>query len=317
MNILFNFVLIFALVFLLVKSADLIENGVVVLCKKLGVSPFIVGFVVVSLASSLPEISVALNSVAESVPSLSVGNLIGASIVLTTIVLALNVFKSGTVPFRGSFGVREIELAIAVLGLQVLLLLDRRLSFTDGLVMLVVYISFTLYITYHSRHKHKLHVGYSEKLLHDRTLIFKVILGLVGLVICSRFIVDLGTSLANDLMIPASIVGLLVLGLGTNLPEITILFRANNLEGRKLAVGNLIGSASVNTATLGLIGIVYPHSVPNYASLHPALLILGGVLVTIVFLANTGQEITKREAFVLLGLYLSFLITQLVLLSRL
>lgn len=315
MPIVYLVVLVF-LIFLLVKSADLIENGIVVLAKKLGISTFVIGFVVVSLASSLPEISVALNSLTEEVPGLSVGNLIGATIVLTTLVLALNVFKSGKLPFRGSFGVRELELAAVVLIAQVILLLDRRLGFIDGLIMLALYLSFTAYVTIHGRTKHKLQVSISQGLLQDRTLFLKVGLGLVGLIICSRWIVDLGVSLANDLSIPPAIVGLLVLGLGTNLPEITILFRAHNLDSRKLAVGNLIGSATVNTATLGLLGVLYPYDIPNYSILHPALLILGGVLVMVVILANTGNEISKKEGYIMIGMYLSFLITQIILLSR-
>lgn len=304
---LLDFLLLIVLLIVLVKSADFLEDGFITLAKILRISPFVIGFVVLSLASSLPEITVTLNSAADNVTGLAVGNLLGATLVLITLLVAVNAIKHGSIPFKGSFGIVQLEIAALILVAQVVVLLDGRLGFGDGLLLVFIYICYVIYIIRKGQHKSKL-----ERPQMQWQLVPKTILGILGLVIASSLIVDVAVNLATVLQVRPVIVGLLILGIGTNLPEIIVALRSNDKNKEKLAAGNVIGSASVNTGTLGLLGILAPGAV-NLPALMPVMLLLPTGLALFVYLARTGREITHREGFMLVGLYLSFIITQLIL----
>ncbi|MCA9379114.1 sodium:calcium antiporter, partial [Candidatus Dojkabacteria bacterium] len=279
MQVIAYLLLIILFTFLLVKSADLVEEALVLIARKAGVSTFVIGFVIVSIASSLPEMSVALGSSAEGVPALSVGNLLGASLVLLTLIVALNTFRHGTIPFRGSFHFRQVAISMLVIFSQVVVLLDQYLSREEGFLLIIIYLLFVLYITRNSTSGHK-H-------LHMRDLtdvkFLKVIttgiFGLISLIIFAALTVTQTVELAALVHVPNSVVGILLLAIGTNIPEIAIIFRSRNSEEEKLAVGNILGSAAINTGTLGLLGIIASPSLPNYVSLIPAITFLVVTLI--------------------------------------
>ncbi|MCA9378948.1 hypothetical protein KC640_00830, partial [Candidatus Dojkabacteria bacterium] len=116
--------------------------------------------------------------------------------------------------------------------------------------------------------------------------------------------------LAALVHVPNSVVGILLLAIGTNIPEIAIIFRSRNSEEEKLAVGNILGSAAINTGTLGLLGIIASPSLPNYVSLIPAITFLVVTLIVFAALAKTGSEITRREGYLLFTIYTVFILLE-------
>lgn len=302
------------LAYLLGKSADLVEAAFVQFAHILRVSPFVVGFIAVSVASSLPEISIAISASANNVPALSVGHLLGASFILVTLVLGLNAFVHKRVPFKGSFGIPQIMLTALVLALQVVVIYDRKLTFAEGLMLIVIYLAYAIYISakanQHYLSKHKLKNISLQKGDLARKVV-RSLLGLVGLVVFSILIVDSASTLAKLVGISDVAVGLLVLAVGTNLPELVIMLRSKpDPDSERLVVGNLMGSAALNTGTIGLVAVLVPHTIVNFAALVPVATLLIVALALFAYLAHTGREITSREGALLIGLYLAFLIVE-------
>lgn len=310
MQIIGHLLLIVLLIFLLVKSADLVEEALVLVARKAGVSTFVIGFVIVSVASSLPEISVAISSSAEGVPALSVGNLLGASLVLLTLIVALNTTRHGTIPFRGSFHFRQVVISMVVILAQVVVLLDHVISREEGFLLVTIYLLFVLYITRNSTNSH-----YH---LHKRDLtsvkFLKIagtgILGLIGLIVFATLTVSKTVELAELLHVSNALVGILLLSIGTNVPEIAIIFRSRTSEEEKLAVGNIIGSAAINTGILGLVGIIAAPVLVNFTTLIPAMAFLLTALIIFAVLVRTGNEITRHEGYLLAVIYLAFILLE-------
>lgn len=311
MEILFYLFAVIILAYLLSRAADLIEDSFVYFAHRLRISTFVIGFLAVSIASSLPEISVSITSSINGVPSLSVGHMLGASLILITMILGINTILHKKVPFKGSFGAPQIILTAIVLGCQIVAIYDRNLTQVEGIFLILLYVIFAAYITTRSSRssveKHK-----TTKL--NRKIILsslaKSLVGIAGLVICSVLIVESATNLALAVGIPNAVVGLLVLALGTNVPELVIMLRSQGTESGKLVTGNLMGSASLNTGTLGLIGVLAPHHLANYSALIPVMTMLGLSLIIFAYLAYTGKELTYREGGILVGLYLAFLVAE-------
>jgi len=303
-TIILYIVLLFFLSLLLVKSADLLEDGFVLLARKLGISTFIIGFAVLGVASSLTEIFVAISAAGRGIPELSVGNLLGATVLLLTFIVALNTLVNKRIPFSGSFGRNQVMMALGLMILGIGAIIDERLSVFEGVILLGAYVGFVYYLSLQTNHKNiDHHAQVNVKKLWR--LLIEASVGLIGLIIFSKLIVDVAVILAGPelLNIPESVVGILMISLGTNIPEITILFRSKGKDGAKLAVGNFLGSACANTGILGLLAILAPHDLTYFSSIVPTILFLILAIIMFGILAWSDKEISRREALILLSIY--------------
>ncbi len=302
--------LLMVLSLLLVKSADLIEESFVEIAKRLKISPFMVGFFIIAGISSLPEASVAISSAIDQVPQLSVGNLLGATFTLLTLVVGANAIKEKGIPFKGKFGVGQVVMALLLLCLQIFVVLDGELRFEEGILLVSVYILFVIYIGDHIRSHRKLDEDSTIQLGKLSRMVIKGLIGLAALLVLSNVIVAAAIKFAELIHIPNSVVGMLILAFGTNIPEITLLFASKSLEQRKLAIGGFIGSACVNTLILGILALISPVTLTSLPVLILPLILMGTALGMFAVFTVTDSEINKQEGIMLVGLYALFIVVQ-------
>ncbi|KXK26408.1 MAG: Inner membrane protein YrbG [candidate division WS6 bacterium OLB20] len=228
--LLLDLLLLFLFLAILIKSADVLQDAFVTIAHKLRLNLFLIGFAVLSFASSLPEISVAASASLDNVPGLSIGNLLGATIVLLTLVIGLNAIRHRELPFKGGYSFGFLTMSMAVIGTMVLTLADQHLSRLDGIVLISLYVFSTFLIVQRvSRKKERK----SRKKIHPFKLLLSAVIGTAGLIIASQLLVDKAVVIASQLGVPNALIGLGMLGLGTNLPEITMLVRSNSAEKEK------------------------------------------------------------------------------------
>lgn len=308
------FALIAVLIYGLVRAADLIEDGFVYLAKSLDINEFFIGFVILSMVSSLPEFSIVLSS-NNLIPELSVGNLLGGTLVLITLVMGLAAYKYKGIEFKGRFGEKEVIESIGFIFLGILTLADGILTIVEGIILIIAYLFFILLIYNRYRVKRKTkekrHLVDSRKVL---TMLSRAVAGSLLILLCSSLIVDVIVLLGERIVINEALVGLLVLAIGTSIPEITILARAKKVASRKLAVGNFFGSATINMFILGILAILSQgvdlRGGNNFVILAPVLVILSLSLVAFAYFSWTGQKLTKTEGAMLIGFYISLIITE-------
>lgn len=309
--------LVLVLSYCLVKSADLVEDGFAHLAKKIRISSFVLGFFILGFASSLTEIAVAVSAAFSGNPELSSGNLIGSSVVVLLLVLGLNAIRSKKIPFRGSFGIRQVWIYAAVMALQIAVILDQEITATEGTLLLIVYGLFATYVFINGMRSKSVSRSSGTSEISYAHILPWTVAGMVGLGFFATNLVDACVRLATLMDVNPSLVGVFLLALGTNLPELTVMARARTNEHKKLAVGNFLGSACLNVGTLGLLGLISPHRITTFSALAPGLVFLAIALGLLVVLARTGKEITRREGLLFIGAYLIFVcisIGQLVLL---
>lgn len=311
MDILAYLSLLLVLSFLLVKAAELIKESFVEIARRLKISTFLIGFFVLAFAASLPEFSVAVTASINGVPELSVGNLLGSTFAVTALVIGLNAIKRKKLPFKGSFGVTQVFAAVILLSLQIFVLLDQDLNRTEGFFLVAAYVLFIIYIAKHLKLSLHLDSDSTIKVALVAKMLAKGLLGLAALVFLSQFTVDAAIHFARMLQISEAVVGVLVLAIGTNLPELTLLFRSKTVDESKLAIGNFIGGICINVPTMGMLGIFSAHAIPDFMALVPIMSFLALALIAFGILTWTNAEITRKEGYLLLSLYLVFLVTQL------
>lgn len=314
METLFLVLFLLALIFVLVLSAKLVETSFIHISNRFKVNEFFLGFFILAIVTSLPETSIALVSSSES-PELSLGNLLGATIVILTLILGISAIRYKGINFKGKFSEKEVVIGLLTILLMVLLISDGVLTVIDSAILVISYGAFIYYLykIFNIKGIRRLHLNI------DTTNPIKVfaqgLVGIVGIILSSSYIVSSAEQVALNIGVSQTVIGLLMLAIGTNLPEITILLTAKRLEEEELAVGSFFGSACVNVAILGILGITSRgFEITDYLSVVSASVILTVAIIFFTIFSWTSRKLSKSEGILLLSVYFAFLMAEVLIL---
>lgn len=310
--------LFFILAFILAKAADLTLESIKSISRVTGSQSFVLSALILSLATSLPELFVGITSALEGTGSLSFGNLLGANITNILLVAGLSTVVIGGVAVRGGDVFHEFFLAAVAGILPLFLLLDGKLSRVDGLILLTLYFAYTFSFfkkrfvemgTHHLSGSLLMRfIKRAEKIEKkaDRS-IGHLLVGVAALLFLSDLIVKVATSIAASLSIPVFVVGLILLSIGTTLPEVIVSFRSLRTHSDGIFFGNLLGSVVINsTLILGMVSLISPIEIVEPISfLKPGIFFVLGIALFWIFI-RTKHFLSRREAVVLLVLYCVF-----------
>jgi len=105
-------------------------------------------------------------------------------------------------------------------------------------------------------------------------------------------------------------IGLLLLSIGSNIPELSVLFYATLKKKRSIALGDYLGSASFNSFLIGILTVLNQKSIVIESGLKLNLLILPFGALALLILSK-GKIVSKKTGWLLMALYLAFVITEL------
>jgi len=309
---------------LLLAGGAAMVRGASGLAESYGVPPLVVGLTVVAFGTSAPELVVNVLGALEGQTELAFGNITGSNLANLGLVLGSAAIIT---PMSLQGKIIRRELPLLLLGTTVLLsmtldpLLRSEISFidrSDGLIMLLLFgIFIYLAVTDFVRQDHDALaatidgldiVSHAEK----RTNWLLVAGGVVGLAIGGQLTIIHGSNLAESLGVPPVIIGMLVIAIGTSLPElITSIFAAMNKEA-DLCVGNVIGSNIFNGLfVLPISALVNPLMVPDGGGLDILVSLIFAVFLIPIFIFDKG--IMNRQFGILFVVayiaYMSFRVT--------
>jgi cation:H+ antiporter len=315
-NIIFYLLVLAIGLFVLGKSAHYLIIAVTRLGNNLRISQFITGFVILGIATSLPEIFIGINSALTDIPQLSLGNLLGANIVLLTLIAGSAALLNRGINVKQEFGHGGRLLQIVTLILAPLIvLLDSHLSRIDSLFLVILYVGYLIYV-YKFTPKDSPPVGTSlmnHKFLHT---LFLCIAGFLGLIVASKAVVFSSLKMATMFNIPTVIVGTLLLSLGTNLPEISVVIAAVKKHRTNLVIGDVLGSASTNTLVIAMVGLIKPFTLSNPEIFRSTAIFMTVAVVLFFLLTKSKNKLTVVEGLILLTLYLVFILSEVFLLKH-
>lgn len=284
-----------------------------------GVPPLVVGLTVVAFGTSAPELVVNVVGALQGQSALAFGNITGSNLANLGLVLGSAAIIT---PMSLQGKIIRRELPLLLLGTTVLLFMTLdpllrgevpSIDRSDGLVMLLLFgIFIYLTVTDFMRQDHDPLVATIDGLdivshAEKRTNWLLVVGGMVGLTIGGQLTVDQGTNLAESLGVPPVIIGMLVLAIGTSLPElITSIFAAMKGEA-DLCVGNVIGSNIFNGLfVLPISALVNPLMVPLGGGLDILVSLIFAVFLIPIFIF--GKGIMNRQFGVLFVIaYISYM----------
>jgi cation:H+ antiporter len=292
---------------LLYKSSKWVIRHVLTITDMLGTSTFFTGFLILSVSTSLPELMVAIFSSLEGRAGLAAGNAFGANMVDLTVVLGVCTLFAGRIRLKRKETLDLIEL-LFITSLACLFIFQKGgISALQGIVLLVLFAIFVkrLYRNREEKLKHR-----RDRIESRRATVLKFFLSVSVLLVSARLMVFSALEIADFFMLTETFVGVVLVSLGTTLPELSVELRAVREKEYALAMGDLFGSSVTNvTLVLGIASILNPVSIDVFPLMALLPFLFASILISWYSFSRNG-EIGRRTGVVLLCLYLLFLLEE-------
>ncbi len=311
MNVLWAIVVLSVSSYGISKSAQFLVTSINTASKRFRISDFTLGFFILGIATSTPEMFVGINSVIDGYPQLSLGNLIGAIIVLLSLLIGLSALLFGKVNFKGTFTDTDFIMTAFLLIAPALLLFDGNITRFEGLFLIILYGA--LFFVTNKKETLLEHIrdSVTARPIQSTKLFLKAGIGVIGLLIFSKIIVETALTFTSLLGVSPLLIGLLMLSIGTNLPELTLGFFVRT-DHKEIAIGDFLGSASANVLLIGVLALFSPFQVEYVGKMRMSLIIL--VIVVLVFniLVFRKKTLTRKDGVILLLIYFGFVAFELI-----
>jgi len=304
-----NIVVLLVSALVIAKAIKLFIDSSTKLAHMFNISGYTISFLVISLATSLPELVVAITSGIEKNTILSYGDAIGSNLALLTLIIALPVLAGHSLSTKSIIRSKDIYYSTFFLLIALAMALDGTLSRTDGFLLIIGYLFYTRSVL----KRGTVLETFIDKLKLERTNVWKesVLFGfsLILLLIASEGIVRSAIDLSQNLNVSLGFIGLTITALGTSLPEIAFVLGIVKSNGDEEEItGDVIGSVVANsTLVLGTAAAIYPIQLGgSHFGFSTVLLVISTLLLFLVF-SKSDEKIDKKEAIALLAVYVLFI----------
>ena len=304
-------------------SSDIFVDGAAVLARIAGISPFIIGMVIIGFGTSAPELCVSVMSGVSSHADLSLGNAYGSCIFNIAGILGIAALIR-PILVKPSAAYVAAPALVGISALSYFLLRDGTCSRTDAFILLAVFaVLMPIYCWYDQREKNAEKSAAEEDAMEKvprsgKTILIavaKLVVGLAVLVGSSHYLVWGAVDIARTLGVSELLIGLTIVAMGTSLPELASAIASARRGEHEFVLGNIIGSNFFNT--LGVVGIAT--SISPVSSFSPFVLtrdlptMIAFSLSITIFGINFrkpkgGGKVTRTEGVLWIALFIVYTI---------
>lgn len=297
---------------LLVKGAEGLVEGASALARKYRVSELAIGLTIVAFGTSAPELVVNAVASFQGKEAIILGNVIGSNNVNLFVILGISGLITPLV-VQSSTVWKEIPLSLLAALLVYFLVhisigpgVPSLLSGLEGLTLLTLFVLFLWYV-FRSLKKDLSPSSPGTSLLPMWKMWTYLVLGLAGLLLGGKWVVDHAISIAVLLGVSESIIGLTLVAMGTSLPELATSVTAAMKKNNDIAIGNIIGSNIFNLLFILAVSVLIRPVSYTEQFTPPLLLLVGGTLFLFVAMfTGKQQRLDRAEAALLLLAYILF-----------
>lgn len=343
MSIIINILLLALGLFLLIKGSDIFVDAGTTIGKMFKMTEVLIGLTIVCIGTGLPELILSINGSINRTSNLVIGNIVGTNIFNMCIILGLICVLHPLKLLRQTIR-KDMHMSLLSSIALFVLLLDNvqdnfaknTLSLTDGIILLLlfaVFIYYTFYeITGYLRdRREKKYLEQKERTNNKETknisqepekkqiyttkdmqkLFKNIVIGLIGIVmvhIGAKITVDNTVKIAEFFNVSQTFISIVIIAVGTSLPELTTSYAAIKKNRINIAIGNLIGSNMFNTlCVLGLSSLINPIILEgNYLLIDCGVFAL--VCLVMVLFTKRKPEISRFEGISLISIYILYIV---------
>ena len=303
-----DFVVFIVAMGVLIWGADVLIEQSERIALKFHIPEFIIGATLIALGTSLPEMAASIAASYNGQAQIAVANVIGSNVLNITLVLSSVFLIAKNINPDRDFFAKDSTWALIPIFIFILMILDGVISRFDALLLLLLMGAYLMFLLQDAKNMPEEDiVALDEAHFSWAKVVPMVVLGLVLVVVGAHFTVESASTIAKSFGISEWVIGIVMVSLGTSLPELTVSISAA-LKGKvDMAIGNIIGSNMANTTVvLGASALVNPlqinasHYIFDIATMLVATLIL--VFITANKLYNKSAGISL---IIILGLFLN------------
>jgi cation:H+ antiporter len=301
------FIFIVAL-FMVIKGATLATKYAALLAESYRLSKYTVGFIIIAVISILPETFISINAALEGIPSFGLGVLFGSNIADLTLIFAIIILLAGRGLKVESKILKNHAVYPFILLLPLVLGFNGHFSRLEGIALIIAGAVF-YYLALRNGIDgaiplHKDGGRFKSSLM----LLFSMAILLTG----AHFTVTAATALAGYFGVSPILIGMLIVGLGTTMPELFFSLKSVKKRDDSLAVGDILGTVLADaTIVVGILALVNPFFFPQ-----KIIYITGAFMVAASFILfrfmHSGRAISKKEAYLLFAFWVVFVIVEFV-----
>jgi cation:H+ antiporter len=299
----------------LLKGASILVEGATSIARKLNISDLAVGLTVVAFGTSAPELFVNLVASAQGNPGIAIGNVLGSNIANILLILGVSAIIFPLTVTKGTVW-NEIPLSLLAALLLGIMANDRLIdgadlsavTRVDGLVFLAFFIIFISYTASIARRISGTEDHVPRRLYGMFRSTAYVVLGLAGLGLGGKWIVDGAVVVAESIGVSQSLIGLTIVAVGTSLPELFTSAVAAIKKNAEIAVGNVIGSNIFNIFfVLGLSSIVRPLPFGTSSTVDIGVVVGASILLLVFMFSGKRGQLGRAKGVVFVCLYAMYL----------
>jgi len=318
----YNLAVLAASMFVIAKSSEFVVANSMRIVRFTRMAEAVFGFIVLSVATNVPELALAFSSAISGNAPLSAGNIIGSNVAELTLVFGLSAIICPITLKRKIF--QRLPLLLFISSLVPLSLLGMQwfdsAQRLGGIIGTALVLTFAFFV-YYSVHR-RIRIRFPKMPSNPRTILRRITkhfelyraalvlcAGLLAVIVAASFIVSSAAAIAGIAEISESVIGATVIAFGTTLPELSVSLTAIRKRHKDLAVANIIGSCLTKvTLVFGMLMLLSPVFV-DIAVFSTLLVFLIGITMAVWYFFTSGSRLDRKEGIVLVMVYVLFLIS--------
>jgi len=274
---------------LVVYGSDILVDGASSVARKIGISEFVIGIIIVGFGTSCPELVVSVTGAIDGNSAVSLGNVTGSNIFNILMILGLTAIFS-PIAITKDNKTKDIPILLCITIFFCLIALKGTINRLYAVLFLAI---FAIYLLYNFKAGKAEAAAIEEEVVEKNYSTFLSILmivgGLAGLIFGGKLFVNNAVTLAHALGASDKFIAVTILAVGTSLPELMTCVVAAAKKKGQLALGNIVGSNVFNILLIfGISGLIHPLDTSsfNYVDMGT---IVASVLALFIF-ANASKK---------------------------
>ena len=291
---------------LLIKGADFFVEGSSSIAKKLRIPSIVIGLTIVSMGTSLPELSASTQAALDGSNEIAISNVVGSNLFNLMVVVGCCAIMA-KIAVDDTMVKRDIPISIgAAILLAVLGVIGFAIGRIDAAILLILFITFVTYLVLYAMKNRTSDDEVDEAKSRSAivSLLF-IIGGVAAVVFGGDFVVNAAVDVAKACGMSENLVGLTIVAVGTSLPELVTSIVAARKNEVELALGNAVGSNIFNIlGILGVAGVISPMTVITDNLIDIGILVVFSAIVWAV--SAKKRRLDKIDGVWMVLLYVAF-----------
>ncbi len=299
--------------FFLIKASNYFIDSAEKVGIFIGLPAFVIGIVIVSVGTSLPELISSIFSVTKGVSEIVVANVLGSNIANIFLVLGISALFAKKMHIDYDIINNDLPFFAATAFLLAAMLINGTFSMFEAILCIVVLIFYIVSILHVAKKTKNSEIKKEFKSVEKKgknIKIFKelgiIIISVIVIYFSARYVIDAIINLSSILNIAKDLIAVSAVALGTSLPELVVSVQAARKGKPELAVGNILGSNIFNAmGVMGISALFGTLIIPSTILTFVLPLMLVGTLL--YFFIVQDRKVTYIEGFILVAFYLFFI----------